>query len=725
MNLMKQIIKLLFLFTVHFSLFINNCSAQFTQEEQTQIDSLNAVINNTNNPDSAIANAYIYLSDVLYVSNIDTLIPLCKKAKEIAEVNLLSVKLTDKEQKLFNKILASAFNNIGFWYQEKGETTKALEWYNQSLTKRKKINDKMGMADSYLNLGYIYNNFGDVAKGLEFYHEALKIHEELNNQVGIANSCNNIGYIYELQGEREKSLEYHLRSLQIREALNDSYGIAISLNNIGAMYNYKKDYLTALKYFQRALDLYKKVGDENGAAIIYNNIGSVYINLGETEKSLENYKKAATLQYKNKEIQGLTTSYGNIGKTYTNQKLYAKARHYLDSSLIMAKQVGYPEEIRDAAILIYDLNNKESENLGLSQRKLELYMEAQKMYELYVQMKDSVYNETNKNSAYKQEIKYQYEKAQAIKDAETAQQMEIAAEKEKRQKTISIAIFIGALLIAAFAFFVWNRLKLTRKQKIIIEKQKHLVDEKQKEIIDSINYARRIQYTLLAQDSLLQANLKDYFVFFNPKDIVSGDFYYAIEKENYFFLACCDSTGHGVPGAFMSLLNISFLNEAITERGLRKPNEILDYARVKLIENMSKEGQKDGFDGILICMDKLKNSITYSAANNAPILVSNSTYIELQKNKMPVGVGERKEPFTLHEVNCKEGDILYLYTDGYADQFGGDRGKKYKYKPLNELLAKNSSMTLSEQKEKLREDFTSWRGEHEQIDDVLVIGIRM
>ncbi|MBN8701603.1 MAG: SpoIIE family protein phosphatase [Bacteroidetes bacterium] len=247
--------------------------------------------------------------------------------------------------------------------------------------------------------------------------------------------------------------------------------------------------------------------------------------------------------------------------------------------------------------------------------------------------------------------------------------------------------------------------------------------KRNEEIAASINYAKRIQYALLAHDKFLNNYIPLHFVLFNPKDIVSGDFYWATYKNNTFYLAVCDSTGHGVPGAFMSLLNISFLNEAINERNLTKPSEIFDHARKQLIKSISAEGQKDGFDGILIAFDFTTKSITYAAANNAPIIIRNKEILELPKDKMPVGEGIEDKPFSLFTIDYLKNDKLYLYTDGFADQFGGPKAKKYKYKPLNTLLQVVSNFPMQEQKHKLQKEFIDWKGNTEQTDDVLVVGI--
>jgi serine phosphatase RsbU (regulator of sigma subunit) len=264
--------------------------------------------------------------------------------------------------------------------------------------------------------------------------------------------------------------------------------------------------------------------------------------------------------------------------------------------------------------------------------------------------------------------------------------------------------------------------------KIELTESREKLFEKNKEMTDSINYAKKIQHTLLAHADFLVEHLPEHFVLFKPKDIVSGDFYWATEHNNKFYLAVCDSTGHGVPGAFMCLLNIGFLSEAIKEKNIEKPNEIFTYVRKRLIESISKEGQQDGMDGILVCFETLFNGetkITYSGANNAPVLIQRNEIQILKTDKMPVGKGQKEEPFNLYDIHAEKGDVLYLYTDGYADQFGGEKGKKYKYKPLNAALLSMHNLPLSEQFEVLNNTFENWRGDLEQVDDVAVIGIKL
>jgi len=273
--------------------------------------------------------------------------------------------------------------------------------------------------------------------------------------------------------------------------------------------------------------------------------------------------------------------------------------------------------------------------------------------------------------------------------------------------------------------------RLSREQNVMLEQKVNErtaeLAEKNKEVTDSIHYAKRIQSTLLAHETLMKENLPEHFILFKPKDIVSGDFYWATKKDNTFYLAVCDSTGHGVPGAFMSLLNITFLNQAINEKDITQPNEVFNFVRNHLINSISRDGGRDGMDGILVSFTKGQGGtvMNYCASNNDILILRGDQLIELPADKMPVGQGEIMDSFTAHEVQLQKGDMVYLFTDGYADQFGGPKGKKFKYKQLLEKLLAISSRPLADQKKTMDENFEGWKGNLEQIDDVLVIGIRI
>ena len=289
--------------------------------------------------------------------------------------------------------------------------------------------------------------------------------------------------------------------------------------------------------------------------------------------------------------------------------------------------------------------------------------------------------------------------------------------------------------------FVKNRTQQLEKEKEKLEKtveertaeiveQKHLIEEKNKEITDSIHYAQKIQHTLLASQSLLNDNLKDYFVFFKPKDIVSGDFYWAAKHETGFLIITADCTGHGVPGAFMSLLSISYLNEITKEQKITQPDKVFNLLRDKIISNFdsdnSEHERKDGMDAVICNYNFNSNRLQFAAANNPLWLMRNGELLEYKPDKMPVGrAAVENKPFNLQELQLEKGDIIYTLTDGYADQFGGPKGKKFMYKQMKELIVSISHLPMQEQKEKLESEINAWKGNTEQVDDILVIGIRI
>jgi serine phosphatase RsbU (regulator of sigma subunit) len=276
---------------------------------------------------------------------------------------------------------------------------------------------------------------------------------------------------------------------------------------------------------------------------------------------------------------------------------------------------------------------------------------------------------------------------------------------------------------------LWNQSIAIHKEKERINELKIEVERKHKEVLDSINYAKGIQVAMLKSDAQDSQHLPKHFVLFKPRDVVSGDFYWSYEVENYWYVASVDCTGHGVPGAFLTMLGCAFLNE-ICSRSTLTPAQILDQLRDKIIKELSGNGSvKDGMD-ISICRININGSknnveVQWAGANNPLWYIQKDQMKEIKGDKQPIGYYEIIKPFTNHTMRLDEGDYLYLFTDGYADQFGGPMDKKFKYKPLIELVKNTVSVNMNEQKLKLNEAFENWKGEHEQTDDVCIVGIRI
>ena len=697
--------------------------------------------------DTTRCNLLVNLAENLYDSKPDTVVPLSDQTITLVDRNLL--KANSKTRFAFLKAKASALNNIGIINSDNGNLNTAINYYLKSLQVHKENQYKVGVSELLNNLGFIYDNMGDVPKALEYFHNALKIQEELNLKSEIALTLNNIGYIYVNQNEPIKALENYNKSLKYRIELDDKEWIPQSLNNIASIYEKfgdptcKKDNATCLKegqilaldYYKRCLDLQQTNNDKKGAAYSLNNIASIYRKVGDpnctgtfNEKkakgeiyAIEFLTQSLKIHEEIKNTKGIAYSSNNMAQVLISQGKIKEALLFSNRSMKIAKELGYPEIIyRNAITLkrIYKLQN----NLD----------EAFKMYDLEIQMRDSLNNINSQKALITQNTKYEYEKKATADSIKVFEEKKVTTAQLKQEKTQRFALYGGILLVGLFGAFMFNRFKVTKKQNHLIQiqktelqKQKELVEEHQKETLDSIHYAKRIQNALMANSNLINEHISNNFILFQPKDIVSGDFYWASHYNDRFYLAVCDSTGHGVPGAFMSLLNMGFLSEAIKEKNIVHPNEILNFVRERLIDTISSDGQQDGMDGILICYNSQTHLVEYAAANNEPILVRNNEIIELPKDKMPVGKGEKTNPFTLHTIQLQKDDSLYLYTDGFADQFGGPKGKKFKYKPLNELLLNSTELDLEIQKTKLETTFNSWKGNLEQVDDVLLIGIKI
>lgn len=307
------------------------------------------------------------------------------------------------------------------------------------------------------------------------------------------------------------------------------------------------------------------------------------------------------------------------------------------------------------------------------------------------------------------------------------QNQDLAQEEQRRYY-----LYGGLILLVIFGVFMYNRFRVTRKQKSIIEaqklevdKQKETIEETHKEITDSIAYAKRIQSAILPPNSLIAEHLKNAFVLYKPKDVVAGDFYWLEVKDGKTIFAAADCTGHGVPGAMVSVICNNALNRSVREFGFTDPSQILNQSRELVVQEFEKseEEVKDGMD-IALCSLENKQ-LNYAGANNPLWIIRNGEIIETKADKQPIGKFENASNFTNHSFELQQNDTFYIFSDGYVDQFGGERGKKFKTKAFRELLLSIQDQTMIEQKASIDQAFEDWRGEIEQIDDVVVIGVRI
>ncbi len=682
--------------------FINVMSAQ-----NKLTDSLISVLNKTV-VDSQKVKLYGDISWEFMSSDINQSLLYAEKELELA------VKINSE------KDVAQAESDIGSIYNRKGDFSSALMHYNKALVIRQKLKQPIKIAGIYTNIATVLMRQNKQKESLEINFKTLKIFEELKDENKQALVLGNIGNLYFNLKQNKEATVFFIKALALAKKTNNKTCEANVCVNIADVKYEAKDYSSAEYYFRQALVIYNQTNDLFSSAAVYNNLGNLCAIKNDSKNALLNYDLSLKNRILLEDSFGIAQSHLQIGEFYGNQYQFAEAIGHFK----IAEKIYLKENALMKLESTYKSLAKSYENKGNT-------TDAIKYYKLYSEVKDSIYVKELSNQLVEMNTKYETDKKEQ-QNVILSTQNKLSNETIKEQKIVTYFIITALLLLAGLAFFIYKGLKNQRHANRIISIQKqqvevknHIIEEKQKEIVDSINYAKRIQYALLAHQDFVNKFLPNNFILFKPKDIVSGDFYWATEHNNKFYLAVCDCTGHGVPGAFMSLLNIGFLSEAIKENDIEEPGEIFNYVRKRLINSISNDQQKDGMDGILLCLDKTTKKITYTASNNEPILISNNEIIELQKDKMPVGKGEKTNSFTTHTVIANEGDMLYLYTDGYADQFGGPKGKKLKYKTLNELLLKNIAKPMNEQAEILNIEFENWRGNLEQVDDVCIVGIKL
>lgn len=746
----------------HFLILIIFCLFHLISNGQkSKIDSLQHVLK-TGKADTAKVNTLNQLSRELYfIGNNDTAISHAQNAKQLAE------KLN------FKKGIAFSYNNIGNVYYLQGNYSAALKNYFASLKIKEEIGDKLGVASSYNNIGNVYYGQGNYPEALKNHFASLKIKEEIKDKQGIADSYNNIGLVYYHQSNYLEALKNHFASLKIKEEIGDKERIAISYVNIGLVYFNQGNYPEALKKYFAALKIKEEIGDKLGVAASYNNIGLVYSNQGNYPASLKNYFTALKIREEIEDKQGIANSYGCIGNVYTTTGKAKEGKEWLEKALQLSKEIGNKEVISGSYVGL----SKADSSLAASalpslQRRVEFAMSALENYKMYVLYKDSLINEEAIKKSEREKNKYEFDKKEAAAEAERHRQSVVAEAERKKQQIILWSVIGGLLFVVLFAGFIFRSLRITKKQKQIIEEQRDIVDirnneieeqkkiveEKNKDITDSIKYAKRIQQAKLPDVGEMQKVLPDSFVLFKPKDIVSGDFYYFTllptlnsphRGEDFmtssptgregegFFIAVADCTGHGVPGAFMSMIGSEKLDDALARSS--DTSEILSYLnrgiKKSLQQTDNDDSTRDGMD-IALCAIEFPSSLErggrvklqYAGANR-PLWIIRKGSKELQEIKATKkaigGFTENSQHFDTHEIELSQGDTFYISTDGYADTFGGKDHKKIMTKKFKEILLEIQNKTMQEQEIHLNDFVENWKGRKEQVDDILVIGVRL
>ena len=645
-----------------------------------------------------------------------------------------------EDQELEANILA----DHGFVLYMQGYFRPAIEYFEPAAPLFHNVGEKFGEGRIYVLMANANFQLARYDIALGHYQEALPIFEEINSTQGIAAVLNGMAVIYFSQNFYDKALEMHFKKLELSRNIGDESEIGNTLNNIGNTYSqiasdtltkmfgpnfadsiknnpsdkYLEFFRDAIDYYKQALEVWERIDDKAEVAGTLYNLGLTHLNSGRPDLALDYLERASVL---NKEVNNQRMQadlYLRIGQVSLSNGNISEAAQYLHQSLELALELDIKNTLEYVYLNLSDLYSK-----------LRNFEQALIYYQSYSGVKDAMNQKEKMDMISEMQVKYETE-ATEKENALLTVQSELA-EAELRQTRIILTITIlaiGVFLVMVVQLIRQNNLKKKANRELVDSNA--LITEQKKEITDSIQYASRIQNAMLPPGDYIDTLLPERFIIYMPRDIVSGDYYYITEKDNKVICVAADCTGHGVPGAFMSMLGIAFLNEIISKTTELHTDEMLGELRTQVIKHLhqtGKEGEnQDGMDLALYIADLKNMTIEFSGANNPLFIFRNGEMIEAKADKMPIGIHTRaKESFTRHNLDLQKGDMIYTFSDGYPDQFGGPNQKKFMIKKFKDMLAKIYNKSMEEQRHHLEAVLADWMSETEQVDDILVIGVRV
>lgn len=619
-------------------------------------------------------------------------------AQNISKNDSLSI------EQFLNKVLDFEQINADSSFKYANEAYKMAHETNSSYLKGK----------TSLGLAMMYQNQTEYKKAAPFYKEGISFAEKLGNKPMMAQAYNGLGNLFAIQKQMNQAAEYFNKALVISKELKDSRKVSVILMNLANIeYNiayFSNNYKKSNAAYSEAYDWAILAKDTGQQISCLGNWGMSYGDEGNFDLSIEKLTKAIGIANSVNHRSDLIFLYHYLGRTYGLMKQHQKAIEAFSTSMKLA------EEFKDL--------DYESENfycLAESNYELGNYKLAYDQFEKYKNIEDTI--SSNEITAELNTIKVKYDTEKKQKEIEL---LKLGANKDK---IVKISLMAGAVLLLILAFLMFNRYRLKEKTNQLLEHQNSIISEKNKDISDSINYAKKIQDAILPSLVDIKKVFPDSFVLSIPKDVVSGDFYWFAKQDHLKLFVVADCTGHGVPGAFMSMIGNTLLNNIVMERKIYRPDLILNELRREIIKSL-KQGEgspsKDGMDISLFCYNTHTSVLEMACANNPIwILKNDGVFVDIKPDKQPIGyASEEQVDFKLQSVLLEKGDVIYQFTDGYADQFGGTKGKKFKYNQLKETLLSIREIPLENQAEILRNRFAEWKASLEQVDDVLVAGIR-
>ena len=694
-------------------------------QDQHELDSLQQLIDDPASHDTVVISAIVSKASIHRFNR--------EKCEDDFTLGLARAeKLEDQDWKV--SILGS---QASMCYYE-GDYPTAIEVQREIVEIRKAQGKQDRYASALGNLGVLYRKVGQFGKSLECYQTQLDHYKAANDSVEMGSIYNNMGNLYSSRGSHERALEYHRLALQIRSLIGDTLALTSSYHNIGMVHDNLRHNDSAIYFYEKALaDSYQETNPRlRGNSL--NNLGKTYERLGELDLAEEFLTKGRNFRDSIRDFAGLAQSLTNLARISLLREEPEKAIAPALEAIEIASRYNIDLQRRMAYIIVADAYDQ----AGMAKKANEYYVK-------FIELKDSL-NQAEQVEAMSQvEVSYAYEKrflADSLAEVQRTEILEMQFEEErKRQQSYVWASAIGGFIMLILALVLLRGYRNKQKantiiseQKAQVESQRAILQERNTEITDSINYARRLQDAILPPREAIKARFPESFVFYEPKDIVAGDFYWMETVDEYTYLAVADCTGHGVPGAMVSVVCANALNKAVLELGITDPGQILNKTRELIIAYFSRgnEEVKDGMDIALIrvrgesgehSVEPSPSTLTleYAGAHNPLWIVrkGTDTIEEIKADKQPIGKFERATTFTTHTVTLNPDDSCYLFSDGFADQFGGPRGKKFKTSNLKTLLLSLQGKSMAEQEALIADAFVEWKGDLEQLDDVCLVGV--
>ena len=633
------------------------------------------------------------------------------------------VRIVDKvegaeQTKIYNELC---------WGLRYVDAEQAVEYGQKALESATRSDDYLEAAKSYSYLGICYRNLGDYDDAFASYKKGLEIANRNNLRDQIAYSHIDIGNIY-LHHKNYTQADQELKTaLGVAKQLGDQEILGFCYINLGRVCMAQNKLDDAEDYLNKCLDIRERNKmDRSLIAVVEKEIGDLAMKRKEYDRAIEYYRKAT--DERDGKIRDVALAAGateNMTRCYGEKEQWDSAAIYANKCLEYSERQGNSYSINRAHRLMGRIYEKQGD-----------YAKAIESYDVVLAYSDTMMSKEIETRL--DNMEYRFEKMKKERELER-----VKKDQEIRNAYMMVGVVFIVMMVGLVIVLVRRNVehkktnKILKAQKEEIEEQKGEIEHQnrdlaaqKKEITDSIEYAKRIQFALLPNSETIKKYFKDGFIFYKPRNVVSGDYYWMADYEDYFALVAADCTGHGVPGAFMSLLGISALNEIVDRDGERNSGEIMNRLRqrVKTLLNQNARDPKspqDGMDAALIVVDKRTGVLDFAGAYLSLLCLRGKEEITLKGTSNPKGVYVKEVPFVSQTLQLEKEDKIYLTSDGYWSQFGGPNNKKLNMKGYKEVITKNSGLPMEEQKEALEKYIAEWRGSVKQTDDMLVIGLEV